>query len=339
MKKFNILWAFVLVLVLCTVSCKQKPVTNSFGFYTDLDAGKAAAKKSRKNILLYICMEGLDTYSEDFRQNVLESEEYKELFGKEFESVFFDFGSSAYAATELSAGATKKETEAAEMASEMLRKNMKVARSLNVQYSPTVFLLNKDGYCFADEPYAEDTFASASSLMELVHSYNEDFELLDQMVEATKKGSPVERVNAINEIYESVPSVYLPTYADLFRSVPDIDKKNESGLVSTLYMEAIIEDGMAMYAANDFMGAVKCFQEGAESGKLEPAEQQQAYYMAGQLLGMTGSNDYQTILNYFNLSVQAYPESEEARKIQNIIDNIVTMLNGEKETETSGEVR
>lgn len=339
MKRLNILWAFVLILVLCTVSCKKKPVTNSFGFYTDLDSAKEAAKKSRKNILLYICMEGFDTYSADFRQNVLESEEYKELFGKEFESVFFDFGASAYSATELSAGATKKETEAAEQASELLRKNMKVARSLNIQYSPAVFLMNKDGYCFADEPYAEDTFVSASALMELIQSYSEDFELLDQMVEATKKGSPVERVNAINEIFETVPSVYLTTYADLFRSVPDIDKKNESGLVSKLYMEAVIEDGMAYYAANDFMGAVKCFQEGAQSGKLDPPEQQQSYYMAGQLLGMTGSNDYETILNYFNLSVQACPESEEARKIQNIIDNIVTMLGGDKEAETSGEAR
>ncbi len=339
MKKSNILWAFVLVLVLGTVSCSKKPLTNSFGFYPDLDSAKTAAKKSKKNILLYVCMEGFDTYSEDFHRNVLESEEYKELFGKDFESVYFDFGSKAYSKTELSAGATKKEAETAEQASELLRKNMKVARSLNVQYSPTVFLMNKDGYCFADEPYSEETFISADSLRQLVDSYGEDFELLDQMVEATKKGTPVERVNAINEIYETVPPVYLPTYADLFRSVPEIDKKNESGLVSTLYMEAVIEDGMSFYATGDFMGAVKCFQDGAKSGKLGPSEQQQAYYMAGQLLGMTGSNDYQTMLNYFNLSVQADPESPEAEKIQNIIDNIVLMLGGDDSSQSSEESR
>ena len=112
-------------MILSFSSCKEKlPLPDEFGFYNDMDAAVSAAKKSSKNILLYITMGGFDAESEDFVNNVLHSTEYKSVFGENFISVHFDFGSEAYSKSEASQLLTKEEKLAQEKFNLQITKNI-----------------------------------------------------------------------------------------------------------------------------------------------------------------------------------------------------------------------
>lgn len=330
MKKFNRLAAFLMAGLLMTgffVSCGKVPV-NEFGFYEDLDAAVKAAKKSHKRILLYVMMEGLDDFSNDFRDNVLATDAYKDLLGDEFISVYFDFGESSINKTTLSANANAKEVEAKKKVMEQVQKNVTKVRLFEIQDTPSVFLMTEDGYCFFGNPFDEN-FSDVNSFAQMIRQYEDDFFTYEEMIAETKKGTPVERVNAIYDIYQSSYQGYEYSLAPLYKSAAEIDKKDESGQVSELYMTAVYMESMNYMAANDYLTASQILKDAAQTGYLKGEEKQNAFYMAGELLLMANSTDYQTILSYLNASVMADPESEAAEQIRNEIAQITAFLSGE----------
>lgn len=310
------------------VSCGSKvPQADEFGLYHELDDGVKAAKKAKKNILLFITMGGFDSESEAFVTNVLRSADYKTAFSEKYVTVLFDFGSEAYINSESSHFTTDSERKAAEQLNAQISRNVSFARTLNLTYTPCLFFMNEDGYAFADELYSE-SFASVESLQKMVSEYESDFDTMQEMVDATRKGNPVERVEAINVIYQIVEDKYIPTLSSLFKTVPEIDKKNESGLVSYLYFVYVMEESKKFTAAGDFASAIGVLRDAAQSDSLEGEEKQQAFYMAANLLIQAGSSDYVTILSLLNNAVLASPETELADVCRGIISQATEILSG-----------
>lgn len=327
-------WGMVVCLVVAAfVSCsKTKSTLNDFGFYEDLDEAKKIAKKQKKDILLAVGMEGYDYFSKEFKENILMSEKFDSVLGDKFVGVYFDFGEAAYGATEVKPGATKDEQDAAEEKSALIFKNMQLTRLLNIQYTPVVFVMTEDGYCVGRLEYSEN-FESVQEFANEVNACNDDLSKIKSLVHETKKGSVIERMNAMNSIYEFANEFGTVTYSTLFKQTIEIDKNNESGLVSKIYFEGILADCMSYYSVGDFGSAIKVLLAAAQSGKLDPAEKQEAYYMAGYLLVTAGSDDFETILGYFTLAVQADPNGENVAGIQEIINTISSLVAPEDEGE------
>lgn len=326
-KNTKIILASLMALML--VSCGEKlPAPDAFGFYTDMDAASAMAKKSHKNILLYITLAGFDDYSETFVNDVLHSNEYKELFDKEFVSVIFDFGADAYAKSTVNEAMTSEEKKQVEKYNNQVMKNMTLARSLDVQGSPAVYFMNEDGYAFGDEacPVTMDgenqSFASAQNFYNLVSEYKEDFDLMKELVDATKKGSVMERMQAISDLYETLDSKYIPSLSPLFKDTPSIDKKNETGLLSYLYCVYVMNEATNYTMINDFGSAINFMRDEVSKSILSGEEEQYAYFVLANLLMQVGSNDYTGIIGYLNKAVEAEPDSELAQEIKNIIEQI-----------------
>lgn len=317
------------------ISCGNKlPQADEYGLYHELSDGVKVAKSEKKNILLFITMGGFDAESNDFVSNVLHSAEYKSSFGGKYVTVLFDFGSEAYMNSEVSHFTSDEERKAAEALNAQISRNVSLARTLNLTYTPCVFLMNEDGYAFADELYSE-TFDSVSSLYEMISDYEDDFVVMQEMVDATKKGSPVERVEAVNVIYQIVEDKYLPTLSGLFKSVPVMDKKKESDLVSYLYFVYVMEESKKFTAAGDFVSAVGVLRDAAQSENLEGEEKQQAFYMAAELLIQAGASDVPTILGLLNNAVLASPETDLAETCRGIIFQATQILSGSEEGNTS----
>lgn len=325
---FSALFAFMLL-----VSCGEKlPSPNEFGFYTDLDAAVANAKKSHKKILLYVTMAGFDEYSEDFTKDVLHSDAYKNLFSKEYVSVHFDFGLAAYEKANNVQTMTEEERKKLEDFNIQIAKNISLARRLDMQYSPAVFFMNEDGYAFADEVYYEDEssgFGTAEKLFSMISEYKEDFDLMQELVDATKKGSAVEKINAINDIYETVDDKYIPTMASLYKQVPEIDQKNESGLVSNLYYIYVMSRAEDFTSVNDFGSAINFITQEIGKGLLEGDSLQYAYFILGNLFMRAGSNNYAEIIGYLTKSVEVDPESELAAQIKIMLVQIEDLISGQ----------
>jgi len=321
------------------ISCGNKiPEPDQYGFYHELSDGVKAAKKAKKNILLYVTMAGFDSESETFVNNVLRSPDYKSAFSEKYVTVLFDFGSEAYINSEASHFTTDEEKKAAEALSAQIIRNVELARTLDLTYTPCVFLMNEDGYGFGDELYSED-FETAESLYNLISGYEDDFTVMQEMVNATKKGSAVDRVEAVNIIYQIIEDKYMPTMAELFKSVPEMDKKNESGLVSYLYFVYVMEESRKYTSAGDYFSAISVLRDAASSNNLEGEEKQQAYYMAAELLIQTGASDSITILGFLNNAIQAAPETELAQMCQKIMSEAADIIesNGASESGSKAE--
>ena len=314
---------------LMIIGCSKKTETvNSFGFYEDLDEAKVIAKKQKKDILLAVTMEDLDDDSTSFRQNVLASEEFKSLLGNKFVGVNFDFGPTAYADTEVQPGATKEEEEAAEKRTELILKNMQFVRTLDVQYTPVVFILSADGYYVTQFEYSEN-FENAKTFADEINSCEYLLAEMKSLFAAVEKGSVEERMNALDQIYYKGNGGV--TYENLFRQAPEIDKKNETGLVSKLYMEAVLLDCMNFYAVGDSESALDVLVKAAEGTALDPSEKQEAYYMAGYLLITAGSEDIDQVIEYFNLAIKASPDDERVPSIKDLIETISTMSESQEQ--------
>lgn len=317
------------------VSCGNKlPQADEYGLYHELSDGVKAAKKGKKSILLFITMGGFDAESNDFVSNVLRSADYKSTFSEKYVTVLFDFGSEAYMNSEVSHFTTDAERKAAEQLNAQISRNVSLARTLNLTYTPCVFLMNEDGYAFADELYSEE-FDSVSSLYKMISEYEDDFVVMQEMVDETKKGTPVERVEAVNVIYQIVEDKYLPTLTGLFKSVPEMDKKNESELVSYLYFVYVMEESKKFTAAGDFTSAVGVLRDAAQSEHLEGEEKQQASYMAAQLLIQAGASDIPTILGLLNNAILAAPETDLAESCREIIRQATEIMSGSRDGESS----
>lgn len=319
--------------VLMLVSCGKKlPAPDAFGFYNDMDAAVTAAKKSHKNILLYITLAGFDDYSEEFTNSVLHADEYKELFDKEFVSVHFDFGSDAYEKSTVNEAMSSEEQKKVEEFNNQIMKNMTLARSMGVTGSPAVYFMNEDGYAFGDEVAPEtmdgenQSFASAQNLYALVAEYKEDFDLMKELVDATKKGSAMERMQAINNLYETLDSKYIPSLTSLFKETPSIDKKNETGLLSYLYCVYVMNEATNFAMVNDFGSAINLVRDELAKNILSGEEEQYAYFVLANLLMQVGSNDYTGITGYLNKAVEAEPDSELAGEIRLIIEQIEDII-------------
>lgn len=322
-----------LSLALLFVSCGKKlPSTDEFGFYNDMDSAVKTARKENKNILLYVTMEGFDNQSGTFVSEVLHSPEYKSLFGKDFVSVHFDFGSEIYNKTDSSKATTEAEKKQIEEFNAQITKNVTLARSLNIQRSPCVFIMTEDGYAFADEAFNEEeedslkVFSSVQNLKNFVNGFDTDFEVIKDLVNATKKGSAQSRVYAIEDLYQTVDDKYVPSMKELFRSVPEIDRKNESGLVSTLYCVYVFSELTDYTLINDFASAVIVCRQAVNSGYLEGEELQQIYFLLSQMLIQTGSNDYSEILGCLRKSIDAAPESALSDELRLMLEQLTEII-------------
>lgn len=325
-----------LFVALSFISCgNKKSAVDEFGFYNDMDAAVATAKKEHKNILLYVTMEGFDSQSGTFISDVLHSSEYKSLFGKNFVSVHFDFGANAYQKTDMSNASNEEEQKKIEKYNMQLAKNLTLARSLNMQYSPAMFIMSEDGYAFSDEVYNEadeetvKNFSSVQNLRTLMNNYESDFDVIKELVSATKKGSAVERVNAIEDLYQTVDDKYVPTMKELFKSVPEIDKKNESGKVSPLYCIYLFTELTNFTMINDFSSAVILCRQAVNTGYLEGEELQQVYFLMSQMLIQIGSDDYAEILGCLTKSIDAAPESQLSGELRIMLEQMTEIINSQ----------
>ncbi len=319
----------VLFIALMFISCGEKlPAPDEFGFFNDMDAAVATAKKGHKNILLYVTISGFDEYSETFTNDVLHSEDYKKTFGKDYVSVLFDFGVEAYKSKNGQA-VTDEEKKKLDLYNQQMAKNIALARRLDLQYCPAVFLMNEDGFAFAEEVYSEENlsgFETTENLFALISEYGDDFIIMQELVNATKKGSAVDKVNAINAIYETVESKYVPSMISLYEQVPVIDKKNESGLVSSLYGVYVISRTSDFTAVNDYGSAISFLTQETGKGILEGDDLQYVYFILAELFMDTGSSDYSQIIAYLTKSVEVNPETELAVQIKIMLSQIEELI-------------
>ena len=311
------------LLVISSLSCKSEKTEyiDEFGCYEQTSSAIEAATADSKNILLVVTMNGDDHESDTFTNEFFKSPDFKTTIAENYTLLHIDLGQATFERTVAGANASKKEQQAADDFAAVLQINCRFAELLGINYTPCLFLLTKQGYFISEIPMGISEYAPAQ-VKKVLDSFESLTQEFNELADATENGDVVDRVKAIDTLYERTDENHRILLMDLTRKVVDIDFNNKSGLLSKYLFETAVN--LAMYCSmdNDIDGAVKSMVSITSNVNLEPADKQNAWYMAAYILLSSYSTDFQTILTYLEAAMMSDPENPATEQIQQLYDYV-----------------
>ena len=309
------------LLVLSFASC-SKAVKDDNGVYTvSTDAAKAA-KKNGKPVVVVATMGEVDLYSTDFINYVLNDPRFKDEIAQDYNVLHLDFSQSAYEATAVGPDATKEEIKIADKNAAIMQKNTLLASRLNLQDTPSIYLLSSDMYFIKQLDYLTDEVTNYDSFKNLLLKQEEDITLFNEKVMNAKNGSKEDRLVGINRLYDDTDIVYRAFLGDLIDDYISLDKNNETGLLSKYLIARADIDSSNYFMAGDIANAVKVYVKCAEDERIEAEYKQNLYYLASYMLASTNSIDYEAMINYLEKAINAYPEGPNVPMMETVLSRL-----------------
>lgn len=316
------------------ISCGKAPV-DEYGCFQQMEPALKNAQKKNQDVLVMITMNGDDDYSAKFINDVVAKDDFKKEILANYSTVLMDFSQTAYQKTVAAEDAKDKEKKAAEELATIIQNNSKLVSLLNVQTPPAFFIFTKDQYYITEIVYSDD-IADVAAFKALIDEKASIINDAHTMVEATKKGTDVEKAKAIDELFEATNPSYRNFLSDLIEKVVELDKNNETGLLSKYILAGADSKAQNAFMTGDTEGASQVYIDICSKEELTPEHKQQAYYMAAYILAMSGSTEYQKIVDTLQLAVEADPENESVASIKQIIESLSQTLEARAEEDTAG---
>ena len=288
------------------------------GFYADMDSGLAAAKKSSQSVLVFITQEGEDELSASFMETV-RSDEVQGQIASKYALVHMDFSQSAFQKTVVRDADSKEVQEEAKKAADVMQKNSRFAALINPEFTPAVYMFTSEGYYVSHLVLKGDE--KADGFMAALKADEVKLNAIREMIAKTKVGKPLEKVSAIDALFEATQPEYRFFLIALVNEAINLDKKNKSGLMSKYIITRTEYDAMICFYDNNASGAVNAYVKAAKEKFLSAEEKQQAYYMAALVLvKSSGPESVPMIVNYLEKSLEAAPKSAVASKVKDNLD-------------------
>lgn len=325
MKKLFKTALLLLIFGLC-FGCKKENIGND-GVFLSIDEAFSDAKKNDKNVLVIVTSNYDDELSHDFIEKIMESSEFKTQIAREFSVLQMDFSEISYAKTVINSGDDKSKRKDAQKLADIMQENSRFASKLYVETTPAMFILSKERYFIAEIDISQK-IEDFSTLRQLIDEQEDNIRTINRMILATKSGSASEKIAAIDELYERTDLMYRSFLSDLVFEFIDLDKKNESGLLSKYLLTSADITSSEQFLQGNVDAAVKSYIDVCSNEFLLPEDKQQAYYLAAYITLMTGSQDYETCLNLLDSAISAAPETDSAKTIQNLRDYLENRIIG-----------
>lgn len=307
MKKILTLFAAG-VLALALISCGKK--IDSSNWLSSLDDAKKAAVSESKNIFLFFSADDTDGASVSLKEKIFSTEEFLSAYTDKYVLVNIDFSDSRY-----------------EAGQDALREDMKVFERYNAGSVPYFLILSKEGFVITRLAFdPSDDFESVKAAFSGAEGTIARFE---ETLARTKTGTTEERLDAINEIFDSTEPALAYHLTPLNEMYLSLDKGNASGQSSKHIIALAYAKAEDFFLDDEPQKASDEFARVAKNKVLTADERQMAYYTAGYLLAQSGSTEFAKIKDYFNKAYDAAPDSEEAANIKIAITYIQMMIDGE----------
>lgn len=302
---------FTLVFAFLMISCGGKKIDTS-AWLNDFEDAKIGAQKENKDILLVIGT--ADTISQDenafnypaFKKNVLESKEFISELTKKYVLVDYEFSENLYSEAFQNPGT---ETE----------KNVLGAIKLGMLYAfeqlPGFALLNKDGFLLTRFYITDKVPSNVNEFFELLNENVVEISRNRTRIHATEEGSLTERIDAMDIFFESTPDEIKFSAIPMSKSIIELDKNNESGLVEKHIFNVAQYILVSSVMDNDVPKALRELDELSKNKFLTPEGKQEFYYSAGYFLAQNEYSDYDVLIDFFQKSYDAKPDSENAPQI------------------------
>lgn len=324
MKKTMRLFGIMMVAAVMFTACSKKVNVDSSKWIDNLADGKAAAQNENKKIILFFSADDNDEVSTSLKAKVFNTDAFLSTITPNYVLVNLDFSKSLFDKTKTDDTSSKDDVKAAAELEKKLKANMRDATFYNVQGSPTVIILTKEGYVVTPI-VVEDTLDSVESFTNLIEEKKADIEKFDTMLAATDAGTKEEQIKAIDALYEATDPQMRYLLSDLSEKLINLDKKNTSGFCGKHIIACANVEAMKAYIDGDSDAASKAFAKAAKNKLLSDDEKQQSFYTAGYLLGQSGSNDFKAMKKYFQSAYDVKPDSEHADQIKQMISIVENM--------------
>lgn len=305
------------VLVSCTVD------KNAAGWYEDFDEAKKAAKSKHCNILLFVNSDNDAEGTKTAVEGLISSSDFVKRLENEYICVHFDFTNLDSVLSDIPDNLTNKEQKTLEAKKKKLFKQFTVADRYMIQETPAIVLTNQDGYYITDVALDYMGF-SVNAYVSNIDLEKQNVQEFEKLVEATKKGSKLDKVRAIDRLYESMAENHRILISDLIKKVPAYDKNNQTGLVGKYIVAAAHSDAYNVLISGAPEDAYKIYEEAANSTYITPDDAQTLFYVASSVLANTGSNDIDKIIELLEKAISASPESEYAENLRLVYNNVLS---------------
>jgi len=321
LKVIGTVLAAIFVATMTFVSCSK----DISGWTTDYEAAKKYAAKEGKNIFLFFSGDDWDGQSSTFKTNIANTDEFISTIGKDYVLVNLDFSQEEYAKIDIDKDkATKEEKKNVEAVQKKYDELERIANLYNVQSYPSVYLTTPEGYVIATIPYKSEVTTTADYALAVTEK-SEDVEKFTSLARAVSTAKKIDRVKAIDELYEASDQNYSGLLEDLMREVPTLDKNDETGLVGKYEMQVAYIDAIAMARKGDSDAAAQVFVDACGKGHFDNETTQEAYYTAAYVLAASGNMNYDKMLELLQKAYDADPQSAHAEEIQRTSEAVKSM--------------
>lgn len=308
-----VLTAFLVLMGLA--GCSKAPA----GWIADYEEGQQLAVKEGKDLFLFFSSEDSDGVSTQLRTSIFDTESFITAAGKEYVLVHLDFSDSRLMSVQVAEDATEEEKAAAEAAMPQLEKDIDTAMNFSVAGGamPVMILATAQGYVYGVIAY-DANITTPEQFLALIDENKENRDKIKALVKAIDKSAGVEKLNAIDNLYEAIDPAYSYLLADFYGMAPELDPNNESGKrgkYAILNAYAVATD--ALYEG-DTAAAIDAMLAPIEQGFCTPVEQQELYYQAAYFCSLGG--DTEGMMRYLKTALECAPDSEMAASIQMTID-------------------
>lgn len=317
------IFLFLIFFAIVFAGCTRNSSKDEFGIFHDLEKTISVAEKSDKKILLVFTKLESGGFNETLVNQVLHAQDYQEKIGAEFETCQIDFSKEDFSSQKKSAKKTKAQTE----------RDMNTTVIYGVETPPTVMILSPQGYVISSITYL--SCINVQEFSNIIEVEREKIDAMEKMVAAVKNAEGIEKISAIDLLYENTHANYRYQLRKLCDEVVRSDKKNESGLVGKYLLARASTEAMDCYLARKPEKAAECYIKYVRSKFLSVEEKQRCYYAAAYITGneRPSVKISEKILGYLDSLVKLDSETPIAKQAQFLAERQQKILERQKEAE------
>ena len=317
------IFLFLIFFAIVFAGCTRNSSKDEFGIFHDLEKTISVAEKSDKKILLVFTKLESGGFNETLVNQVLHAQDYQEKIGAEFETCQIDFSKEDFSSQKKFAKKTKAQTE----------RDMNTTVIYGVETPPTVMILSPQGYVISSITYL--SCINVQEFSNIIEVEREKIDAMEKMVAAVKNAEGIEKISAIDLLYENTHANYRYQLRKLCDEVVRSDKKNESGLVGKYLLARASTEAMDCYLARKPEKAAECYIKYVRSKFLSVEEKQRCYYAAAYITGneRPSVKISEKILGYLDSLVKLDSETPIAKQAQFLAERQQKILERQKEAE------
>lgn len=324
----SILYSLLVMVMLSLAGCSGSVPKNEAGWYQDFEGTVKIAKKSGKNIMVLFSRDDRDINIKNLKERIFDTPEFFAAFSDDYEFCNLDFSGERF---------KKVKSDGKKLSAKEKKQNdrdMRTAVIYGMTTTPAILLMSPQGYVITDISYIPGNL-TLSDFQGLVNSYSDEIKAMSNYVKALKLAHGLEKVTAIDLLFEETSTNYRYALNDLIYSVPKLDPKDESGLVGKYILAAASSESVDCYLNRHPEKTVDVYLKTAKSKYLNTPQKQQCYFAAAYV---SRSNDNsvensEKIISYLEQAVALDSESPIGVRSAEMIEREAERLARYKEIE------